>query len=107
MADFGRFSLKVVIFTDIFINSEKKALILQHTFETYTFGASEIDTPIEDPKLDGRFVERIRRSDRESSIDRGVQKSGLFRTPGGLENRQDPYSGQAVWGKSTRSVNYF
>ena len=39
-----------------------------HTFENYAFGTSEIDTPIEDQKLDGRFVERIRGSSRESSI---------------------------------------
>ena len=42
--------------------------MLLHTFENYAFGASEIDTPIKDPKLDGRFVERIRGSDRESLI---------------------------------------
>ena len=43
-----------------------------YTFENYAFGASEIGTPIEDQKLDGRFVERIRGSSRESSI--GVVK---------------------------------
>ena len=32
------------------------------------FGAPEIDTPIEDQKWSGRFVERIRGSDRISSI---------------------------------------
>ena len=43
-----------------------------HTFDNYVFGTSEIDTPVEDPKLDGRFVERIRGSSRESLI--GVVK---------------------------------
>ena len=52
----------------------EKVLILPHTFEKIDFGASEFDTPIEDPKLDGRFVERIRGSSRESSI--GVVKNG-------------------------------
>ena len=46
--------------------------ILLHAFKTICFGASEIDTPIEDPKLDGRDVERIRGSERVSSI--GVLK---------------------------------
>ena len=45
-----------------------------HTFKNYAFRASEIDTPIEDQKLDGHFVERIRGSSRESSI--GVVKNG-------------------------------
>ena len=70
-----------------------------HTFLNYAFGVSEFDTPIKDPKLDGHFVERIRGSDRESSI--GVLKKAdtrAGRDPGGLENRQDPYSGHAVWG---------
>ena len=51
----------------------EKVLILLHTFENYAFGASEIDTPIEDQKLDGHFVKRIRRSSRESLI--GVIKN--------------------------------
>ena len=51
-----------------------EVIILLHTFENYAFGASEIDTPIEDPKLDGHFVKIIRGSDRESSI-WGAQKS--------------------------------
>ena len=49
----------------------EKVVILLHTFENYVFGASEFDTPIEDQKWSGRFVERFRGSDRESSI--GVQ----------------------------------
>ena len=45
-----------------------KIIILLHTFKNYLFGRSEIDTPIRDPKSGGRFVERIRRSSRESLI---------------------------------------
>ena len=37
------------------------------TFKSSVFGALNIDTPINDPKWRGRFVERIRASDRESS----------------------------------------
>ena len=44
-----------------------------HTFDFFGGGSSEFDTPIEDPKLDGRFVERIQGSSRESSI--GVVKN--------------------------------
>ena len=75
--------------------------MLLHTFENYAFGALEIDTPIEDPKLNGRFVERIRGSSRESST--GVVRNAgtrLGQPPQGLKNRQDPYSGHAVWGNS-------
>ena len=61
-----------------------------HTFENYSFGTSEFDTPIEDPKLDGRFVERIQGSDRESSI-------GVFKKAG-TRSVPDPYNGHAVWG---------
>ena len=50
----------------------EKVLILLHTFENYDFRASEIGTPIEDQKSGGRFVERIRESERESLI--GHQK---------------------------------
>ena len=52
----------------------EKVMISLNTLENFVFGASEIDTPIEDPKLDGRFVERFRGSSRESSI--GVVKNG-------------------------------
>ena len=58
--------------TKFILKWEKNSML--HTFENYVFEASEIDTPIEDPKLDGRFVERIRGSSRESSI--GVVKNG-------------------------------
>ena len=51
-------------------------IILLHTLENYAFEASKFDTPIQDPKLDGRFVERIRGSSRESSI--GVVKNGGY-----------------------------
>ena len=51
----------------------EKVMIALHTFKNLVFGTSEFDTPIEDPKLDGRFVERIRGSRHESSI--GVVKN--------------------------------
>ena len=51
-------------------------MISLHTFENLAFGASKIDTPIEDEKWSGRFVERIRGSSRESSI--GVVKNGGY-----------------------------
>ena len=51
----------------------EKVVILLHTFENSAFGASEFDIPIKDPKLDGHFVERTRRSSRESLI--GVVKN--------------------------------
>ena len=72
-------------------------MILLHTFKN-AFGASEIDTPIEDPKSGGRFVERIRGSMYESSI--GVIKNTgtpLVNLQWGLENGQDPSSDHAVW----------
>ena len=66
----------------------EKVVILLLSFQNYAFGASEIDTPIEDPKLDGHFVERIRGSRHESLI--GVVKNAgdtsvphLFPTPWG------------------------
>ena len=43
-------------------------MILLHTLEHFPFGASEIDTLIEDEKWSGRFLDRIRGSDRRSSI---------------------------------------
>ena len=64
----------------------------QHTFENSFFGTSEIDTPIEDPKLDGHFVERIRGSSRESSI--GVLKNAGARAgpaPRGPSGFQRPH----------------
>ena len=51
----------------------EKVTISLHTFENSVVGASEIDTPIEDQTWSGCFVERIRGSDRESSI--GVIKN--------------------------------
>ena len=41
-------------------------MISLHTFDA--FGGSEFDTPIKDQKWSSRFVERIRGSDRISSI---------------------------------------
>ena len=49
----------------------KKVTISLHTFGNSAVGASGIDTPIEDQTWSGCFVERIRESDRGSSI--GVQ----------------------------------
>ena len=46
----------------------QKVTISLHTIENAAFGASEIDTPIEDQKWSGRSVERIRASDRGCSI---------------------------------------
>ena len=37
----------------------EKVTVSLHTFENFRFGASELDTPIEDAKWSGRFVERI------------------------------------------------
>ena len=51
----------------------EKVMIWLHTFENSAFGASEIDTPIEDAEWGDHFVERIRISDHESFI--GVQAS--------------------------------
>ena len=83
----------------LFLKMSEKVPILLHTFENYYFRILEFDIPIEDSKLDGRFVERIRGSSRESSIG-VVQNAGtrLGQPPQGLKNRQDPYSGHAVWG---------
>ena len=53
-------------FQNTFVNSIKKVVTLLHTFKNDVFGASEVDTPIEDPKLDAHFVKRIRGSSRES-----------------------------------------
>ena len=49
----------------------EKVTISLHTFGNSAVGASGIDTPIEDQTWSGCFVERIRESDRGSSI--GVQ----------------------------------
>ena len=46
----------------------QKVTISLHTFENSAFGGLEFDTPIEDEKWSGRFVERIWGSDRRSSI---------------------------------------
>ena len=43
-------------------------MISLQTFENSVFGGSEFDTPIEDQKWSGCFVERIWGSDRVSSI---------------------------------------
>ena len=67
----------------------EQVVVLQHTFENYAFGTSEIDTPIEDQKLDGRFVERIRGSSRESLI--GVVKNARARAgPAPRGSRKPP-----------------
>lgn len=62
------FSKKSNDFVRYIIQFSAKVTISLHTFENSTFGASEMDTPIEDQKWSGRFVERIWGSDRESSI---------------------------------------
>ena len=75
-----------------------------HTFKKNSFGNSEFDTPIEDPKLDGCFVERIRGSDRESSI--GVFKKagarpGPRKSPGPLQrSRCLGNKKRRMWGKT-------
>ena len=46
----------------------KQILISLHTFANSAPGASNSDTPIEDQTWSGRVVERIRGSDRRSSI---------------------------------------
>ena len=46
----------------------EKVMISLHTFENSAFGASDFDIPIKDQKWSGRFVKRIRGSDRGSSI---------------------------------------
>ena len=37
----------------------EKVMFSLHTFKKFGFGALEIDTPIEDAKWSGRFVQRI------------------------------------------------
>ena len=77
-------------------------MISLHTFKHFTFGASEIDTPIEDPKLDGRFVERIRGSSRESPI--GVVQNAGARAesaPTGPKKPPGPLQRPRCLGKNT------
>ena len=62
------FSKKSTDFASYICQFSEKVTISLQTFENSAFGASEIDTPIEDQKWSGCFVKRIRGSDRESSI---------------------------------------
>ena len=60
-ATFSNVCSEIVTFSEIVRSS-------LHTVENSAFGASEFDTPIEDQKWSGRFVERICGSGRVSSI---------------------------------------
>ena len=59
---------------DEFFNSMKKVTFCCIHLKIISLGPQKIDTPIKDPKLDGRLVETIRGSSRESLI--GVIKNG-------------------------------
>ena len=60
LAGFERFFCKSCYFPWYIRQFYEKVVILLRIFENYAFEALEFNTPIKDPKLDGRFVERIR-----------------------------------------------
>ena len=62
------FSWKSIDFARYIRQLSKKVTISLRTFKNSALGISEFDTPIEDQKWSGRFVERIWGSDRGSSM---------------------------------------
>ena len=62
------FSQKSNDFACYICQLSEKVMISLYTFENSVFGGPGIDTPIEDQKWSGCFVERIRGSDRGSLI---------------------------------------